>query len=229
MDFLLISHNYILVTQVAMLTTLIIIYTIYHYFTIEYIIKTLIKLSVRFRYRTLLNIIQNKISNLKLTKIEYLTLNRILYLHSFLCQTYMYIYKELWGLGMFYFFLSSIPFSVICLLLINNKDIMSQFLLTIICIFFINSMVIIMAMVNIAFETETLHQPRKYLPSIIQQICFNKYCRLKLRVEDLFYRLTFGTKYGPFIANFGPLTYNFVLQVSATNQTADLIIELFNC
>lgn len=197
----------------AMFTTLILVYTIYHYFTIRYIRKILKKLSIRFRYRTMMNLLRNRIMDLKLTKVEYLALNRILYLHGFLCQTYMHMYAEVWGLGMFYFFLSSIPFSVICLLLINNKDLILQFSITIIFIFYTNSMVIVIVMITIAFETETLHSLKKFLPSIIQQISFDKYCRLKLRLEDLFYRLHFGRKYGPYIANFGNITYNIVLQV----------------
>nr|XP_027195686.1 uncharacterized protein LOC113790248 [Dermatophagoides pteronyssinus] len=59
-------------------------------------------------------------------------------------------------------------------------------------------------------QTKNIHQPEKYLVSIIQNV---NSLRLKIKLADWYHRLTHGPKYGPSLSLIGAMTSGIVFQL----------------
>lgn len=208
-----VSHNYITAAQAALFAAIILIISTYHFYTTRYINRTLRKLSIRMRFSILLKLLPNQYSLRRINKIHFKKLKQVFKLHGHLSYIYMISYGEFWSSATFYFFFSSIPFNITCMLALNDKEITTQFVIAILIICSTNSMLILFTLLLMASQTETLHQPRKYLPLIIKQIKFDSNWKFKLKMENWYCRLSSGRKYGPFVANIGHITYYKVFEV----------------
>lgn len=216
-DILFLFLNYLAALQFAFLNIAIVdTFAIYHYFTFNFINQTLDKLS---RTCTRINhlILQNDKFKTKLKRIELKQMwliKKIYLLHFYFLFAYQYTFTKLWCYGIFAFIIGSLPCHVICVLSLK-REILIEYRILIILFLLLLSFLIIVDLCVLAWETETIHQSKKYLIPIIQYINFIKYWRLKLQYDNWFYRMTYGKKSGPTVFILGHVTYDTVLNVSA--------------
>lgn len=207
---LLLIQNYLTAFQIAMVSTVITIMSTYHHYTINFVNRSLEKISLIFKKLSRFNNIHYKKS---IIRYYCRILHRVKYLHGHVAQIYVFSYREIWSDVVFKFFISSLPLNVLCVISLNNDQLFLQFMLLILLIFFTHSLVLIILLMSMAAQTESLHRSKKYLPIIIPQISFDGHWRLKLQYDDWFNRLNRGKKYGPFMANIGSITYNKAFKV----------------
>nr|XP_046916647.1 uncharacterized protein LOC124497084 [Dermatophagoides farinae] len=167
-------------------------------------------------------------------------LNMIHYEHGLACNVYIYLYNQLlWANVLLGFILISIPFNIICVSALLVKDLIwLQVLMTYTAIT-IHSILILGLLFRLAKQNVILHKAKYYLIPIIQAINCIKFqndqriiksnktttttttidlntFRLKLKIEQQYQRLTWGPKYGPFVAIMGTVTYAFIFNLALT-------------
>lgn len=221
MDIILLMHNYITIVQMGMFSTTMIIITIYHRYTIDYVNRKFDKIASVIKNKNLLHLKNNETlwnSKLIISSYYIISIKHLFNLHGHICRIYMECYKEVWGITLYNYLILSLPYTIICILAITNNINQVFLVISIGIVFVTNTEVIISQLLTMAWQTKTLHETKKYLPGIIPHISFNKHWRLKLQIEDWFNRLNRGKKYGPYVPNIGDITFNKVLDVSSIER-----------
>lgn len=207
---LLLVNYYAITVQCGMISSVMLIINVYHKYTIFSVNHTLKQLSIVVSNNSEKFFLYHQMFNRSQMMKQENVFRKIKKMHSFLCNLYMKLFVR-WGDFLFYFLILSLPLSVMCILALRMKNNHLNEIISFGLILVSHSSILILILFIMAWETETLHQTRKYLPKIIKQI---RNIRLKLQYNDWYYRLSTRKKYGPFITNIGPMTYNRVTEVS---------------
>lgn len=189
--------------QFCMFLAIFLIIDIYHYFTIR-IVNRVLRLMSKICHQKLS--IRSFFSNI---------LNQMHFLHWHLNYIHIYNYRDIWNVPIFSFLFLSLPINVVCILLMTNHSIPSIHVLVIFFIASLHLSTIICLLFLMAWQTESMHKTKKYLPPIIQAIQMKNNWRLKLKYSDWFCRLVSGKKCGPYIAIIGHLTYHISFNASS--------------
>lgn len=211
-------HNYVLIVQFAMLTTMILIINIYHYFVITFVNSRLRLISSYCSHQTNNQLFPNanslKTFSINKTLLMTSALKRIYQIHFNLCNYYNFTYGKLWALAMFAFIICSLPFNVMSILSLNNRTLIIQHIIIITLQIALHASVLLIILITMAWQTETLHRSKKFLVPIVQWINMRTNWRLKLQYCNWYNRITYGPKYGPFITIIGHINYHTVMNVS---------------
>lgn len=189
--------------QFCMFLSIFLVIDIYHYFSIR-IINRVLRLMSKISRR-----------ELPIRSFFYNILNHMHFLHWHLNYIHIYNYRDIWNVPVFSFLFLSLPLNVVCILLMTNHSIPPIHVLVIFFIASIHLSIIISLLFLMAWQTESMHKTKKYLPPIIQAIKMEDNWRLKLKYADWFCRLVSGKKCGPYIAIIGHMTYHISFNASA--------------
>lgn len=163
------------------------------------------------------------------------------YEHSRICLDYQYSYNELWGPSLLCYIILSVPFDSIGLSAywLNHLTWLDQLNVNLVLLF--HAITTLLSFIDLAKQTKSMHQTGKYLPTIIQSINHNHHqvipfyhhnthiksssssLLLKLKLNNLYDRLTRGQKYGPRISLLGSITNKFIFDVCMFLIFFDLI------
>lgn len=209
---LLLMNYYAITIQMGMISSTMLIINIYHKYTIVLVNHTLKQLSMMVRNNQNKSIPYKQTFNRSQMMKQENIFKKIYQMHSFLCNLYMKLFDTVWGDFLYHFLILSLPLNVMCILALRLKNNQVYVIISFSLILISNAIIIILVLLIMAWETETLHQTKKYLPKIIKQI---RNIRLKLQYNNWYYRLSTRKKYGPYITNIGPMTYNKVIEVSS--------------
>nr|XP_027195522.1 uncharacterized protein LOC113790103 isoform X2 [Dermatophagoides pteronyssinus] len=153
--------------------------------------------------------------------------------HCQICLDYQYSYNELWGPPLLCYLILSVPFDSIGLSAywLNHLTWLDQLNVNLILLF--HAITTLLSFIDLAKQTKSMHQTGKYLPTIIQSINnhhqvlpfyhHNTHIKsssssllLKLKLNNLYDRLTRGQKYGPRISLLGSITNKFIFDLFIT-------------
>lgn len=202
--------------QCVMLVELNFLLCICHWHEIRNINQILARISKICKRQTYLQLFQqNYMNQFGSVQLFIMVISRIQRRHHLLCSLYHSSFRESWNNILYAFLLISLPFNIMCLLgLINSTGTNEYYNLMCFLIFITHSMIMLSILLILSWQTETLHQSKRYLVPIVQWITMKPYFRLKYCYSDWFNRLLFGTKYGPTITVVGELSYNLVFKVN---------------
>lgn len=221
-DLMLIYHNNMLAMQCAIFSSLILLVNIYHFHLISFINNQLDQLSMFCKKQLLLMAIKHSQTinayNQPTTYHSHLSLlKQIRFLHLNLAKFYLVAYP-LYSKLMFFFLICSLPFNAICLLSLSNDRINIQHLIAVVVVITLHASTLLTMLFTLAWQTETLHQSKKFLFPIVQWINIKVDWRLKLQFSNWFGQVISNPKYGPYIFIIGNIHYNSIMNVSQINN-----------
>ncbi len=141
------------------------------------------------------------------------TIEQSLKQHHLVCYLSLAGNHQVFGRITLWFLITNMPLNIHCIaqLVLTKNGIYETIIFSLIIFYQLMSSVVVFQ--PSAWCSVQLHQPSKMMPRMIGQMSGRKWMLYKLKVDDLFFRLTWGSRVAAQIGPISQMTYQATLEV----------------